>query len=189
MFKELATVGAASSPVLDVACCTLLLAEVRARGYTFTAQGREQGTPGARVYQELETFLDFPKDSEFLLLKDIFEARLDEYADSLPDYPFLCAPVFHSITLTRYQAGSIGITPHRDSLIYKNLICIFVLGGKGRFFLCTDRLGQGRQEIDASVGNVIFLRSPGFMGITKRPFHFLTDVTTTRYSFILRQEG
>jgi hypothetical protein len=143
---------------------------------------------GFLVYQEVETCVDFPEDSEFMLLKNIFEACLCGYTDSFSLYPFSFAPVFNAVTLARYEVGSIGITPHRDPLRYKNLICIFILGGKGRFFLCADRSGQDAQEIDASVGRVIFLRCPGFMGINKRPFHFLTDIEETRYSFILRQE-
>mgnify|MGYP001610667942 FL=1 len=188
VFEEVANVGAASVSIFNDVCCRQLLAEVEARKYAFTPEVREQGNIGAWVYQEVETFVDFPADSEFVLLKDIFEACLSEYAESFSLYPFSFAPVFNAITLARYTAGSIGITPHRDPLRYKNLICIFILGGKGRFFLCADRSGQDAQEIDASAGRVIFLRCPGFMGINKRPFHVLTDIEETRYSFILRQE-
>lgn len=188
MFETVATDGAVSAPFLHAADCRQLLAEIRAKKYAFTREAREQGKEGAWVYQEVETFVNFPEDSEFLLLKDVFEACLCAYADSLFLYPFSFAPMFNAITLARYPAGSIGITPHRDPLRYKNLICIFILGGKGRFFLCTDRSGKNTQEIEASVGNVIFLRAPGFMGIGTRPFHVLTDIEETRYSFILRQE-
>ena len=188
VFEKVANVGAASVSIFNDVCCRQLLAEVEARKYAFTSEVREQGTVGAWVYQEVETFVDFPENSEFILLKDIFEACLCGYVDSFSLYPFSFAPVFNAITLARYETGSIGITPHRDPLRYKNLICIFVLGGKGKFFLCADRSGQDAQEIDASAGRVILLRSTGFMGINKRPFHFLTDITETRYSFILRQE-
>lgn len=188
MFEKIANVGAVSIPILDSVSCNTLLAEAETKGYAFTPEVREQGKEGARVYQEVETFIDFPINSEFMLLKDIFESCLCEYADLFSSYPFSFAPVFNAVTLARYPVGSIGITPHRDPLKYKNLICIFILGGKGKFFLCNDRSGQDVQEIDASVGRVIFLRCPGFMGINKRPFHFLTNIEETRYSFILRQE-
>ena len=188
VLREVEVAGAASVPVLSDACCRDLLREAESIKYAFKQETREQGKVGAWVYQEVETFVDFSNNSEFMLLKDIFEACLDMYADSLSSYPFSFAPLFNMPTLARYPKGSIGITPHRDPLKYKNLICIFILGGKGKFFLCADRSGKDTQEVDTSVGNVIFLRSPGFMGINKRPFHFLTDIKETRYSFILRQE-
>lgn len=188
IFETITLYGAASVPILNIECCKQLLAEVEKRKYTFMPETREQGKEGARVYQEVETCVNFFANSEFLLLKDIFEACLCEYADSFSSYPFSFAPLFNAMTLARYLVGSIGITSHRDPLKYKNLICIFILGGKGKFFLCKDRSGQDAQAIDASAGRVIFLRCPGFMGINKRPFHFLTDIIETRYSFILRQE-
>lgn len=187
MFEQVAYRGAVSAPILDEASCDQLITEARVRTYEFKPEMRIQGKEGAWVYQEVETFVDFSEDSEFLLLKDVFEACLCAYADSLSLYPFSFAPMFNAITLARYSAGSIGITPHRDPLRYKNLICIFILGGKGKFFLCTDRSGKNAQEISARAGNVIFLRAPGFMGIGRRPFHVLTDIEETRYSFILRQ--
>lgn len=188
IFETVTMYGAVSVPILNIECCRQLLAEVEEEKYVFTQEAREQGEMGARVYQEVETCVNFPANSEFLLLKDIFEACLCAYTDSFSLYPFSFVPVFNAITLARYPAGSIGITPHRDPLKYKNLICIFILGGKGKFFLCKDRSGQDAQEVDASAGRVIFLRCPGFKGINKRPFHFLTDIEETRYSFIVRQE-
>ena len=188
IFRAVALHGAASAPLLDALCCAHLLKDAETKKYVFTREPEAQGKEDARVYQQLETVLDFPEESDFLLLRDVFEALLSSHAEFLPEYPFSFAPAFNSITLARYPAGSIGITPHLDHLKYKNLLCIFVLGGKGKFFVCADRAGNGAREIDASVGNVIFLRCPGFMGIAKRPFHFLKDIAATRYSFVLRQE-
>lgn len=189
IFQTVAYHGAASAPLLSIECRKQLLVEVEARSFIFTAEAREQGTEGMRVYQELETFIDFTDDSAFVLLRDVFEVYLDNYADTLLLYPFSHMPLFNSCTLARYPAGSIGITPHRDPLRYKNLICIFILEGNGKFFLCRDRSGQNAQEIVASAGNIIFLRAPGFMGINTRPFHFVTRIDTMRYTFALRQEG
>jgi len=188
MFQTVADHGAASVPLLSIGCCRQLLTEIETNSYKFTEEAREQGTEGARVYQELATFVDFPDDSVFVLLRDVFEVCLDNYADTLPLYPFSHMPLFNTCTLARYPAGSIGITPHRDPLRYKNLICIFILEGNGKFFLCKDRSGQNPQEIAAPAGNVIFLRAPGFRGINTRPFHFVTGIHTMRYSFVLRQE-
>lgn len=188
IFRMTAVHGAVSAPILNVESCRRLLMEAKERTYVFTPEVHTQGKEGAWVYQEVQTHIDFPIDSEFLFLKDIFESCLCKFADSFSSYSFSFAPLFNRVTLARYPAGSIGITPHRDPLKYKNLICIFILGGKGKFFLCKDRSGTDAKEINASAGRVIFLRCPGFMGINKRPFHFLTDIKETRYSFILRQE-
>lgn len=186
MFQEIEYRGGACARILTPMICTRLLQE--AERYPFFSEAREQGTQDALVYQELETFHDFPFSSDYLLLKDIFEVCLAHVVDAFIPYPFSFAPLFNSTTLTRYPKGSIGISPHRDPFRYKNLICIFILGGKGKFYLCTDRSGKDALELDASPGNIILLRCPGFKGINKRPFHFLSDIEETRYSFILRQE-
>ncbi|MBI2486575.1 MAG: hypothetical protein HYW01_06385 [Deltaproteobacteria bacterium] len=92
------------------------------------------------------------------------------------------------MVLQKYEKGSIGITPHRDGLSYINLVCIFNIGGRGKFFICSDRFGKDAREIDASPGKVVFLRAPGFFGSKDRPFHFVTDIQETRYTFGLRQK-
>ena len=91
------------------------------------------------------------------------------------------------IELARYETGSLGITPHRDGFKYKNLIGIFMIGGRGRFYVCSDRAGNDAREIDASPGNVILMKAPGFLGRKERPFHYVTDIQGTRYIFGLRQ--
>jgi hypothetical protein len=105
----------------------------------------------------------------------------------LPQYLFPSPLHFNSLSLQKYAQGSIGITPHRDGLRYINLICIFVIAGQGRFFVCADRSGQEAVEIEATPGNVILMRAPGFLGEDLRPFHFVSEISATRYSFGLRQ--
>ncbi len=188
LFQQIADMGAASAPILQKEHCEQLVREINSREYPFAPELCEQGKDGAKVYQELETVANFPRNSSFTMIKDIFEMYLDVYANSLSPYPFTFEPRFNSVTLARYPKGSMGITPHLDHVKYKNLICIFILQGKGKFFLCDDRQGNGAREINASVGNIIFLRCPGFMGINKRPFHFLAGIDETRYSLVLRQE-
>ena len=188
VFRQIADMGGASVPILPLEYCEQLVTEAKTSGYLFMPELAEQGKPGTKVYQELETVTDFPRDSGSSLLKYTFEVELKEYTHALFPYPFTLTPYFNSVTLARYPKGSIGITPHMDHLKYKNLLCIFVLAGKGKFFLCNDRQGNNAKEIDASVGNIIFLRCPGFRGIEKRPFHFLSNIDETRYSLVLRQE-
>jgi hypothetical protein len=93
------------------------------------------------------------------------------------------------MVLQRYEKGSIGITPHRDGLRFINLVCVFAVGGRGRFYVCSDRSGKDAREIDASEGNVILMRAPGLFGSQdNRPFHYVTDIRETRYTFGLRQK-
>lgn len=71
-----------------------------------------------------------------------------------------------------------------------------MLEGEGKFYVCRDRAGNDPIEIYASVGNVLLMRASGFKGINNclahkdeiRPFHFVTDIPTQRYTFALRQE-
>jgi hypothetical protein len=91
------------------------------------------------------------------------------------------------MALQKYDQGSLGITPHRDRVIYVNLILIIVLGGRGRFCVCADRSGRESREINARPGNAVFLRAPGFTAAPERPFHYVTDIEETRYVLGLRQ--
>jgi len=107
----------------------------------------------------------------------------------LGTYPFETALGFNSMVLQRYEEGSIGITPHRDGLSFINLVCVFVIDGKGSFYVCSDRSGRDSIEIDASPGNVIFMRAVGFLGSEdERPFHYVAGIRETRYTFGLRQK-
>jgi len=91
--------------------------------------------------------------------------------------------------LQRYEEESIGITPHKDGLSYISLVCVFVIGGQGNFYVCSDRSGNNPIEIDASPGNVILMRAPGFLGSEDgRPFHYVTNIREPRYTFGLRQK-
>jgi hypothetical protein len=74
-------------------------------------------------------------------------------------------------------------------LSYINLVCVFVIGGQGSFYVCSDRSGNDSIEIDASPGNVILMRAPGFLGSEgERHFHYVTDIREPRYTFGLRQK-
>jgi hypothetical protein len=107
----------------------------------------------------------------------------------LETYPFETALNFNSMVLQRYEEGSLGITPHKDGLSYINLVCVFVIGGRGRFYVCSDRSGRDAKEVAASPGNVILMRAPGLFGAEdNRPFHYVTEIEETRYTFGLRQK-
>lgn len=116
-----------------------------------------------------------------------FQALLDASFQQFDPYPFSSKLALNSLVLQRYEPGQLGITPHRDSLRAVNLIAIVNLSGAAKFYRCDDRQGRNAVELDTTPGNVIFLRAPGFLNATVRPFHFLTGVRSTRYSLGLRQ--
>lgn len=187
ILEELSSVGATSVRLLDEDFRVALLKE--AQDYTYEPEDEIVGSGGRVVRQQLSSFEDFSEDSDYILLKNSFQDLLEERLARLETYPFEMALGFNSMVLQRYEEGSIGITPHRDGLSYINLVCVFVIGGQGSFYVCSDRSGNDSIEIDASPGNVIFMRAPGFLGSEdNRPFHYVTDIREPRYTFGLRQK-
>ncbi|HEX2173320.1 MAG TPA: hypothetical protein VHL09_12855 [Dehalococcoidia bacterium] len=193
LIQDIRGLGAASAPVLREETRQRLLAE--AARYPFLADPETVGSGDRLVRQQMGSFASFPPDSGFLRLRDTLQSLLDDGFATLDRYPFGTPLAFTDLVLQRYPAGSLGITPHRDGLRYANLICIVVLGGSGRFFVCRDRAGNDPLEIDATPGRVILLRAPGLLnspGVPPvegdcRPFHYVTSITETRYTFGLRQ--
>ena len=160
-----------------------------AEDYGYEPEDEVVGSGDRVVRQQVSSFEDFPEDSGCVLLKNSFQGLLEQRLAGLAPYPFETALDFNLMVLQRYEENSIGITPHKDGLSYINLVCVFVVGGRGRFYVCSDRSGRGATEIDASPGNVIFMRAPGLFGPEdNRPFHFVTDIRETRYTFGLRQK-
>ena len=187
ILKDLSSLGATSIRLLDEDFRVALLKE--ARDYTYEPEDEIVGSGDRVVRQQVSSFEDFPEDSGYILLKTSFQELLEQRLEQLGTYPFEMALSFNSMVLQRYEEGSIGITPHRDGLSYINLVCVFVIGGQGSFYVCSDRSGNDSIEIDASPGNVILMRAPGFLGSEDgRPFHYVTDIREPRYTFGLRQK-
>ena len=187
ILEELSSVGATSVSLLDEDFRVTLLKE--AQDYDYEPEDEIVGNGDRVVRQQVSSFDDFPEDSSYVLLKNSFQDLLEQRLAQLGSYPFETALGFDSMVLQRYEEGSIGITPHRDGLRFINLVCVFVIDGKGRFYVCSDRSGKGCIEIDASLGNVVLMRAPGFLGSEdERPFHYVTDIRESRYTFGLRQE-
>ncbi len=84
------------------------------------------------------------------------------------------------VVLQKYGMGSIGITPHRDEKRNRGLVCIIPLKGSAKLALCDDRAGTNAMPVDTTPGNLILLRAPGYMGMTVRPMHFVSDITEER---------
>jgi hypothetical protein len=140
------------------------------------------------VRQRMEVCDQFPADSIFHTLTREFQALWDNLLAEAPSNPFEARLVFNDLMLQRYSAGEVGITPHRDRTGYRNLVCLFILEGEGRFYVCDDRTGRGAREIPHVAGDVLLMRAPGFQGSAERPFHFVRDIQSSRTVVGLRQE-
>jgi len=187
ILEKLSSVGATSVRLLEEDFRLALLEE--AEGYVYQPEDEVVGSEDKVVRQQVSSFNVFPQDSGYVLLKNSFQGLIKQRLAQLDAYPFERVLDFNSMVLQRYQKDSLGITPHKDGLSYINLVCVFIIGGRGRFYVCSDRSGRNAKEIDASPGNVILMRAPGLFGPEdNRPFHFVTDIKETRYAFGLRQK-
>lgn len=184
--KELSVFGATSARILDEDFRVALLEE--AEGYNYKPEDEIVGSRDKIVNQQVSSFDQFSDRSNYILLKDSWKELLEWRLTEFESHPFESALSFDSMVLQRYERGSMGISPHRDGLRYINLVCVFVIGGRGRFYVCSDRSGRDAREIDAAAGNVILMRAPGLFGPEdSRPFHYVADIKETRYSLGLRQ--
>jgi hypothetical protein len=187
LLADLSSVGATSVRLLDEDFRLALLEE--AGGYVYQPEDEIVGSRDRVVRQQVSSFDNFPEYSDYVLLKNSFQGWLEQRLAKLESYPFETSLDFNSMVLQRYEAHSIGITPHKDGLSYINLVCVFVIGGGGRFYVCPDRSGRETRAIDASPGNVILMRAPGLFGPEdNRPFHYVTEIKERRYTFGLRQK-
>ena len=186
VLQDLSDFSATSFRILTEDFRMSLLAE--AQGYPYSPEAEIVGCGGRIVRQQVGSFEGFPDHSQFVLLQNSFQALLNRCIAHSGTSAFQTPLSLTSLVLQKYAKGSLGITPHRDHLRFINLICIFVIGGRGRFYVCSDRSGRDSKEIDASPGHVILLKAPGFIGSRDRPFHYVTDIQETRYTFALRQE-
>jgi hypothetical protein len=186
LIRDLDENGAVSLCALSDESRQELLAE--AEQARFRAARESVGEGDRVVFQRMEVCDRFSAASLFFDLRDGFQSLWDASFASVHPYPFESPVRFNDLMLQRYTKGELGITPHRDSSGYRNIICLFVLDGQGRFFVSDDRKGKGAQEIPNVPGDLVITRAPGFLHSDARPFHFVSDITETRYVFGLRHE-
>ncbi|NIM74334.1 MAG: hypothetical protein GTO67_00515 [Gammaproteobacteria bacterium] len=179
-------IGAVAVPVLDDGYRRSLVEAAKA--CRFRPARPLVGRGEHRVRQRMEVSDDFPAESAFRGLTDAFQRLWDEGLAGTHERPFEGRLVFNDLMLQRYTVGEVGITPHRDRTGYRNLVCLFILEGVGRFYVCENRAGRGAREIPHVAGDVLLMRAPGFRGSSERPFHFVRDIRSPRYIFGLRQE-
>ena len=173
-------------PALTPAYRAWLMEEARAAPFR---EARPLVGRGERlVRQRMGVHDGFGPDSRFHDLTAHYQALWDDRLASVTPYPFESRLVFNDLMLQVYEPGETGITPHMDRTAYRNLICLFVLEGRGRFGVCEDRSGRGARIIAHEPGDVVLTRAPGFRGSDRRPFHFLDRITERRYVFGLRHE-
>lgn len=185
--EELTDSGALAVPVLGDEARLALLAAANEGPYrparTWVGKGER------RVCQRMEVCDHFPADSIFRAFAAEFQKLWVDWLVDAPADPFEGDLSFNDFMLQRYSVGELGITPHRDRTGYRNLVCLFVLEGKGRFYVCDDRSGDGARQIPHGAGDVILMRAPGFQGSSERPFHFVRAIESPRTVFGLRQES
>ncbi|HAG83325.1 MAG TPA: hypothetical protein DCL61_19820 [Cyanobacteria bacterium UBA12227] len=185
LIETLSSTDAVSIPLLREEPRLALLQETK-----FLRFIPEHGVVGKgenTVVKAFSSFECFSPNSLYLKLVAAFQTMLDKQLAGLPVYPFSSQLYFNSRVLQCYQPGKLGVSPHRDWRSAINLVCIFNIGGMGDFYLCSDRQGTNAVQIATKPGNVIFLRAPGFLSSQNRPFHYVANIRSIRYSFSLRQ--
>lgn len=186
LIRGLTTDGAVSVPLLTQAARHALLQE--AETFDYNPRVETIGAGDRIVKTDYSDCDQFPEVGLYPAFKQALQALLDRACEDLERYPFSTPLKFTELVLQRYAPGQLGITPHRDSVKALNLIALVNLSGQADFYRCDDRQGTHAVQLDTTPGNVIFLRAPGFLNTSVRPFHFLTNVRSTRYSLGLRQQ-
>lgn len=187
ILDALAGNGAVSLSLIEESFRVRLLEE--ARRANFRPARASIGEGERIVYQRMEVCDSFPPDSAFLDLRESFQALWNQSFSARVPNPFESPVVFNDLMLQRYTEGRLGITPHRDRTAYRNVICLFVIEGHGRFLVCQDRAGNNAVEIRNEPGDLVLTRAPGCLGSGARPFHCVRDILSTRYVFGLRQDA
>ena len=183
VIHQLIKEGGVSFPIIPEERRVVLLKE--GEKYEYAKQPEFVGKH--KVREQLSSFAKFPEESLYRRLQEDFTSLLNYKLQAASVKPFLNSPViFNEPVLQKYDAGSIGITPHVDHAANINLICVFLMKGYGSFYLCDDREKTNSRFLEAAPGHVMILRAPGFLGSNFRPFHYLENILEDRLTFGLR---
>lgn len=178
--------GAASLPLLELEALPALLTATQILSYRVGR--REIGSGEKVVRQDFDICMAPPKTNPIWDLASELEEYLARAFEGL--HPPLLAGRFgfNDLVVQRYNSGSFGITMHRDHVRYTGLVALIQLSGDGRFFVSDTRSSSGAREIFWRPGHLLLMRAPGFAGRKDRPFHYLCDIATERYSIGLRHD-
>ncbi|WAL58960.1 hypothetical protein [Thermocoleostomius sinensis] len=183
--RSLTTIGIISIPLLQEQTRQQLQRE--AEQFNYAPEIKTIGATDQIVKTEYDSCDTFAENSLYTELTQQFQTLLNDAIAQTGLSLFETPLQFNSMVLQRYRPEQLGITPHRDSLRAINLICVFNISGHASFYRCDDRSGAGAIAIDTTPGHVILMRAPGFLGLSDRPFHYVTEIRSTRYSLGLRQ--
>ncbi|HYD93343.1 MAG TPA: hypothetical protein VEB18_02720 [Candidatus Paceibacterota bacterium] len=174
------TTGAVAIPsFLSLEDCAALLHELQR--YEAAEAPYEVGPH--KVVQQYRAVKHFPANSLFLQLRAEIQSLLARKFNTC-----LAVPLeFSDLVVQTYEAGSVGITPHRDGKSYINLVALVVLEGVARFCICEDRDGSNPVPISHEPGSLLLMRAPGFLGRDLQPMHFIDRITERRTTVGLRQ--
>jgi len=129
------------------------------------------------------------KQNEFPLVHRLKYAYSQLYRQLAEEAQFQSNNI-NDVYMQRYPEGSIGITPHLDFKSEINLVSIFVIEGKGDFYVCSDREKRNSQLLENPSGSLILIRAPRKPEENiLRPMHYLENVTEERYTISFREKN
>jgi hypothetical protein len=173
--------SAISIPLLEESDRLQLLGEVRNLSYTAQQEYLPNG-----VREQLSSSVEFPRNSLCVAFAQSLEQAIADQTEEMSPYPFNHPFRLNELMAQHHEAGSLGITPHRDFLYNRNLIGVLIIEGKGQFWLCDDRTGTNARPVRSEPGDLILMRGPGFMGSDYRPMHFVDSISTERFTLGMR---
>ena len=183
---RLAEEDAASLPLLATDELAGLLSAVAALPFR---TGRHKISSGAaQVRQDFDICMAPPKPGVLWNLAARLEAYLADALGSVQPPPLVEPLLLNDLVVQRYPSGSFGITAHRDHVRYTGLVALILLSGNGRFLVSKTRSGKGEREIPWCPGELLLMRTLGFAGREDRPFHYISNITSERYSLGLRHD-
>ncbi len=178
--------GACSLPLLNRELCEKMTVEAEKYSTDFKTAESEYGKN--KVKQRFVYFRGYPKESLLWKISKDLSETLNDGIRKLPQLPFESPITFTEVSAQRYEKGELGITPHRDEKFYRNIVVVCVVDGEGDFYLTTDRVSGIETSIPAKVGDVIFMKAPGFKDCNRGPLHAVRNISSRRLSITYRQE-
>jgi hypothetical protein len=141
--------------------------------------------------QEGEMFAIHGDSSPYPFIEHLRAALTARTAALANDITGLGAWHPNHVSVQRYPAGALGITPHLDQKRHRYLVAVFTAEGRAPFTWCRDRSGTPEAVWQAGPGSLVLLRGPGLGGVEDgRPLHMVTGPPVgQRVSVTFRMDG